>query len=66
MLGAALTLFGVVTFFMWAVLGHSTPAEQQQTLDSSCPAQTKIIRYPAAMGGDHAAVCNPTFITWRN
>lgn len=66
MLGTAFTLLGVVTFFMWAVLGHSTPAERQATVDASCSAQTKIIRYPAHLGGPHPAVCNPTHITWRN
>lgn len=66
MLGAALSLLGVVAFFMWAVLCHSTPAEVQRTVDASCPAQQKIIRYPAEMGGPHPASCKPTFMTWRN
>jgi hypothetical protein len=66
MLGAALSLLGVVAFFFWAVLGHSTPAEQQAVVDASCPAQTKVIRYPEHLGGPHQAVCNPTFTAWRN
>lgn len=61
-LGALFTLLGVVTFFMWAVLGHSTPAERQRALDSSCPAATAHVRYPDGM---HEAVCNPTNVAWR-
>lgn len=65
MLGAMLTIFGAVVFFMWAVLGHSTPAERQAVIDASCPAETKIIRYPAHLGGPHPAVCNPTHVAWK-
>lgn len=62
MLGALFTLLGVVMFFLWAVLGHSTPAERQQTLDASCPTVKRYIRYPDGM---HEAVCNPTNVAWR-
>jgi hypothetical protein len=34
MMSAALALFAVVAFFMWAVLGHSTPAARRRTLDA--------------------------------
>jgi hypothetical protein len=63
MLGALFTLFGVVAFFFWAVLGHSTAAELQRTIDASCPSRVQYIRYP---DGYHQAVCNPTNTTWRN
>jgi hypothetical protein len=65
-LGAALALLAGLLFFGWAVLGHQTPAERQRTVDSSCPARSPEIRYPAHLGGPHPAVCNPTFQTWRN
>ena len=66
MVGIAVTFGAAVVFFMWAVLGHSTEAERQATLDASCPVQQKIIKYPVEMGGPHLAICNPTGQTWRN
>ena len=63
---SSILALGVVVFFLWAVLGHSTPAERQRGLDSSCPPHPPVIRYPAELGGPHPAVCNPTRMTWRN
>jgi hypothetical protein len=59
---ALLVTAGVVVFFLWAVLGHSTPQERQRTVDQSCSPQVKFVRYP---DGYHPAVCNPTGETWR-
>jgi hypothetical protein len=63
MIGAMLSLFTVIAFFLWAILGHSTPAERQRTIDASCPSHEQYVRYP---DGYHKAVCNPTNISWRN
>jgi hypothetical protein len=42
----AFGLLGVVTFFLWAVLGHSTPAERQRTVDASCPPHQARVHCP--------------------
>ncbi len=65
MLGTMLSLLGIVAFFFYAVLGHSTPSERQAIIDASCPTQPTVIRYPAYLGGPHQAVCNPTHIAWK-
>ena len=62
MLGALFTLLGVVAFFFWAVLGHSTPAELQRTIDASCPSREQYVRYP---DGFHKAACIPTNMVWK-
>jgi hypothetical protein len=65
MMGLGAALLAGLLFFSWAVLGHQTPAERQRTVDSSCPARSPEIRYPAHLGGPHPAVCRPTGIQWR-
>jgi len=63
MMGALITTLLLTTFFLWAVLGHSTEAERQQVVDSSCAVKVKQVRYPDGM---RTPVCNPTGVAWRN
>lgn len=62
MVGALTILLVIVSFFMWAVLGHPTDAELQRSVDSSCAVKVKQIRYPDGM---RTPVCNPTGQAWR-
>lgn len=57
----ALAVLTLSTAFLWLML----VTDHHSVADSACPVRPVMVRYPAHLGGPHAAVCNPTGIVWR-